>query len=371
MHVETTRKLIKRLITHIQANTTECSDEQMVIASNEFFDEAIHQQEKTQFFLQTPQVICFAAEVKTSGSFYTTESLGVPLLITRNEQGELGAFINACAHRGAKVAQGSGESNRLICQFHGWTYHLDGTLRGRPKQDCFENAGPECNLTRLPVSDKYGLIVVGLSHQVSQEAVDAHLDSIGGEIDNFSFATMTPLETRRIESHANWKIIAGLSHESYHFSTLHKDSVAQYLKANAIYDTFETHSRWAFGLRGLEQLLEKPESQWPGFLPGAINHTLFPGTLVITNPEDAQMIRVEPGNAAGQSIIHFSGVCRNADKKDASLEAFEFGFSVFTDEDLPAAEQCQQGFEAGQPTMIIGKNEPVMAFWHKLWAKLR
>jgi len=373
MKPEQSQAIIKRLIEQIENNTTECAEHSMQVDAKVFTEASHFQQELSCFFKNSPQVIGFAGELKEKGSYLTTECLGTPLLLTRDENGKVHAFLNACAHRGAKVATGAshtdGTRKRLICQFHGWAYDLNGRLYGRPKDDCFTPAGPECNLQALPVSEKYGVLVVGLNQSISQHAVDAHLDSIGPELIGFHFENMNALGTRKISAKANWKLIAGLSHESYHFATLHRDSVAQYLKANAVYDTFKTHSRWAFALKGLEKLKETEESSWPHYLPGAINHTLFPGTVLITNPEDAQMIRVEPGQQPNESIIYFSGMCRDAKNKENALNAFEFGYKVFTEEDLPAAEQCQQGFDNGLSQMLIGRNEPIVSFWHKLWQK--
>jgi phenylpropionate dioxygenase-like ring-hydroxylating dioxygenase large terminal subunit len=38
----------------------------------------------------------------------------------------LRAFSNVCRHRAGPIALGSGCKNVLRCQYHGWTYTLDG-----------------------------------------------------------------------------------------------------------------------------------------------------------------------------------------------------------------------------------------------------
>ncbi|CAH0990951.1 Carnitine monooxygenase oxygenase subunit [Sinobacterium norvegicum] len=367
MDQSTTNNLINRLIDAIEIGDSEQGDSSPLIDSSIFVDNAVFNAEKQHFFHNTPQVVGFASEVSKPGSYFTTDVLGIPIVITRDEDHQLHAFINACAHRGAKVANGSGERKRLTCSFHGWTYDLNGQLYGRPKKQCFDQAGPECNLSKLPVSDKYGVLVVGPHRGISQPQVDQALDDIGDQLVGFELQHSQPLDCRRIDVKANWKLIAGLSHESYHFNILHRNSVGQLLDPNSVFDTFKRHSRWAYAVKGIENLKKQPEQQWPRFLLGGCNHTLFPGTLLITNQSDAQMIRLEPGNKPNESIIYFSGIFRDTNKREDSQSAFDFGFDVFTTEDLPAAEECQRGFEAGMPTMIIGKNEPVMAFWHQLW----
>jgi phenylpropionate dioxygenase-like ring-hydroxylating dioxygenase large terminal subunit len=367
MDQTTSNQLTHRLIDAIEIGDSEQGEDSPIIDSAVFTSEAIFRREKQQFFYDTPQVVGFACEVGKPGSYFTTDILGTPIVITRDEDNQLHAFVNACAHRGARVASGSGERKRLTCSFHGWTYDLTGKLYGRPKEQCFDQAGPECNLKKLAVSDKYGVLVVGAHAGISQQQVDQALDDIGSQLSGFELANSLPLDCRRIDVKANWKLIAGLSHESYHFNLLHRNSVGQILDSNAVFDTFKRHSRWAYAVKGIENLKKQPEAQWPRFILGGCNHTLFPGTLLITNQSDAQMIRLEPGEKPNESIIFFSGIFRDADKREDSQSTFDFGFDVFTTEDLPAAEQCQQGFEAGMTTMIIGKNEPIMAFWHKLW----
>lgn len=370
MKTSTTHSLIKRLIHRIETNTTDCAEQMHVEPAAVFLDQKRFELERQHLFLNTPQVIGFSCEVSEPNSYLSTEVLSIPIVVTRDEQGVLRAFINACAHRGAKVAQGRGVRKKLVCGFHGWSYSLDGSLHGRPKDSCFDPAGPECHLQSLAVSEKAGLIVVGLTPSMPQVTVDSALEDISEELIPFGFDKMHALETRRLDVKANWKLVAGLSHESYHFASLHRNSVAPVLKPNAVFDTFKKHSRWAFALNDITALADKPESEWPRFLPGAVNHTLMPGTVLITNPEDAQMIRVEPGNSPGESIVYYSGVCRYLKNMDNAKAAYEFGGDVFSNEDLPAAEQCQQGLAAGQPTVIFGKNEPIVQFWHQLWNKI-
>jgi len=176
------------------------------------------------------------------------------------------------------------------------------------------------------------------------------------------------LETRRFEVKANWKLIAALSYESYHFANLHRDTVAQWLHPNCVHDFFnQRHSRWAFCMKGTEKLRDKPREKWPAFVPGAVSHQLFPGTVMITNPEDAQIIRTEPGATVDTAIVYYTGVYRDETKRDQAQFAYDFGGKAFETEDLIAAIQCQQGLSSGRSQLYIGSNEPVVQFWHRLW----
>lgn len=362
--------LTRRLIARVESRTTDTADSVMIDPAEDFLSPGRFARERQQFFLDTPQVIGFAGEVRAPDGYLTAEVMGVPVLVTRDRDGLLRAFVNACAHRGARVSDGRGNRARLTCRFHGWTYALDGNLTGRPQGRHFEGAPAPCTLAPLPVSDRSGLIVVGLDPQMPQALVDGHLAEIEPQLRPFEFTAMHSLETRRYEVGANWKLVAALSYESYHFATLHRDSVALALEANAVVDFFGRHSRWAFPLKGIDQLGNCDESQWPSAVPGAVSHILFPGTVVITNPEDAQIIRTEPGDRVDRSVVYYTGVYRREGQRDTAQAAYDFGGKAFEEEDLPAAIECQRGLSATRQRILIGANEPVVQFWHRQWREL-
>ena len=75
----------------------------------------------------------------TPGDFFTCSVGDVPVVVTRDRDGELHALLNVCRHRGSLVAQGRGNRATLQCPYHAWTYELDGRLRSAPR-------GPELEL---------------------------------------------------------------------------------------------------------------------------------------------------------------------------------------------------------------------------------
>lgn len=368
MKRETSIALSERLRQRVLSNTSDEAPGMMEEPASVYLDPGRWQRERQQFFLDTPQVIGFAGEVAAPGSYMAAEVMQVPIVVTRDERGELRAFVNACAHRGARVASGCGTGKRLTCAYHGWSYGFDGKLAGRPGEAAFEAPGAGTCLRSLPVSDRAGLLVVGVSPGMDQALVDGHLDEIAPQLEDLGFDRMQSVQTRRFDVAANWKLVVDLSHESYHFACLHRDSLSPLMSSHAIVDEFGRHSRWAFPMKGIEQALGGPRGDWPERPPGVINHTLFPGTVVVVPPRDAQLIRVEPGADPGRSVVFYSGVCADPERMEESRQAYEFGGDIFETEDLVAAAQCQQGLAAGQRSVLFGRNEPIVQFWHRLWA---
>ena len=366
-HVELAA-LLERLVDRVADNTTDLAPAAMVDDVADFFSPARFARERQQLFLNCPQIVGFSGELGAPGTYITRDVMAIPIIVTRDKSGALHAMVNACAHRGGRVADGCGAAARLSCKIHGWTFDLDGRLFARPMDKCFDAAGTDDHLTSLPVSERSGLIVVGLRSDMPQDKVDRHLEDIEGQFAGFAFGDMLTLATRRFDVKANWKLVSALSYESYHFPVLHRDSIAKAFAANAVHDFFGRHSRWAFAELGVEKLRGLDRSQWPAGFPAVLSYNLFPGTVLIVSPgRDAQILRTEPGATPDTSVVHMIGGYRLKDQRQAALDIFGFGVQAFETEDLSAALASQQGLPAGRAKMLIGRNEPVVQFWHRLW----
>ena len=364
---DTALALNKRLLHNLVSDSTDTAAGEMRLPAETFCCPRRLAREREHLFTRVPQPVAFSAEIAAPGSFMALDVLDTPVLLTRDGAGDLYAFINSCAHRGAALTSGSGRRGRLVCPFHGWTYGLDGRLASRPGDAYFSTPAEECSLHPLPVSEKYGLVVVGTSSSLSADQVDTALDEIGPELASFALHTYRPIERRQLNVEANWKLVTDLSLESYHFRSLHRDSVARVLAPNAIVDTWSRHSRWAFPLTTIRRLEDLDESLWPDSIEGSCTYTLYPGVMVIVNALGAQMIRAEPGDTPGHSRVIYAGVARGDCDLEEARQAYDFGGDVFAGEDLPIAGQCQRGLVASQRDLLLGRNEPLLQFWHALW----
>lgn len=357
----------RRLLNNYKLRATDVCAGEARIANEVFTDPEIAKIERTKLFYGTPQPVAFSGEIPDPGCYLTLQVLNLPVLLVRGELGQLFAFINSCMHRGAQVAHGSGKSKSLVCPFHGWSYHHDGTLKGRPEAPMFETGPGDCSLSKLPVTEKHGIVVVGTSSDISQQNVDSALDEVGLELEGFRFRDYRVIERRFFDVQANWKLVNDLSLESYHFNTLHRESVAKILAPNAVIDTFGRHSRWAFPMKSIARLADLDESEWPNSIEGSVTYTLYPGVMLLVNESGAQMIRAEPGDSPDSSLVTYVGMYAPQSSLKEAVEAFQFGGEVFGKEDLPVAEECQRGLRARGGHYLLGANEPLLQFWHGQW----
>ncbi len=90
-------------------------------------------QERELFFKRGPLFIGLSCLLPAPGDYLTHDYAGTPLLLVRQADGSLKAFLNVCRHRGARVAEGHGKVARdFSCPYHAWCYGLDGKLVARP-----------------------------------------------------------------------------------------------------------------------------------------------------------------------------------------------------------------------------------------------
>jgi nitrite reductase/ring-hydroxylating ferredoxin subunit len=88
--------------------------------------------------------------VPEPSSYFASVSGGIPVVVARDGEGEVRAFLNVCRHRGSEVASGEGRRESLQCPYHAWTYNLDGTLRAAPRADR-ESGFDAADLSLLPL----------------------------------------------------------------------------------------------------------------------------------------------------------------------------------------------------------------------------
>ncbi|MGC2530580.1 MAG: aromatic ring-hydroxylating dioxygenase subunit alpha [Candidatus Acidiferrum sp.] len=126
-------------------------EEAWTIPAPWYFDPRIAALERASVFSSTWQVVGRADEVRDPGQFFTAELAGEPLVVVRGDDGQLRAFYNVCRHHAAAVVTDpNGYAKQFRCPYHGWTYGIDGALKGMVE---FEGV---CNFDRV----KNGLVSV-------------------------------------------------------------------------------------------------------------------------------------------------------------------------------------------------------------------
>ena len=110
-----------------------------------YTDPDVLAQERARLFSSAWQYAGHSGELAEPGSYLTLQVGEVPLVVVRDRERTLRAFVNVCRHRGAEVVRGRGSCTTLQCHYHAWTYGLDGKLRAAPRSE----ADPEFDHGKL------------------------------------------------------------------------------------------------------------------------------------------------------------------------------------------------------------------------------
>ncbi len=213
-------------------NPNDPIEEAWTIPAPWYVDPRVMELELRTTFARTWQLAGRADQVREPGQYVTWELAGEPVVVVRGDDGELRGFFNVCRHHAAAVmTEPEGRAKNLRCPYHGWTYGLDGRLRGTP------DFGGVCNFERA----ENGL--VPLQAQVWENWVFVKLDEGGPSLEEFLGADLVeqirPLglsglhwqERRHYAFDCNWKVfVDNYLDGGYHVPYLHKglDSVLDY-----------------------------------------------------------------------------------------------------------------------------------------------
>ena len=214
--------------------------EASTISSAWYTDERIFKLEKETIFSHSWQFAARIDQLNKPGDYVTSEIAGEPIVVIRGSDNKLRTFFNVCRHHAAAVmTEREGHASQMRCPYHGWTYSLEGELKGTP-----DFAGV-CHFDR----GENGLMPVEMAAWEKWVLVKLEggqvrlLNESGGGLDEFlgidlieqfqklNLGDLLWVERRGYTLNCNWKVfVDNYLDGGYHVPHLHKglDSVLNY-----------------------------------------------------------------------------------------------------------------------------------------------
>ena len=332
--------------------------------------------EWNEFFKGYPQVIGMTGDLPEPGSFITRNDFGVPVLATRDKDGKFHAFANVCRHRGVVVEQeGRGKKSKFSCPFHSWTYSNQGDLIAIPKEEQFGTVDKDClGLIELPAIEQHGFLWVQPDKTGSLDVDDQLGAELSDELASWGFDQYVATGEETYETPMNWKLAIDTFGETYHFSTLHKDSLAPLYHGNVqCYDTYKRNHRMTLCTRGIDELRNYPEEKWQVNMGAQPVYYLFPNVQVSASTGNMILVRIYPdGENPNKSLSRVNFYTNPKALETHSKEVLEFERNFFAqiirDEDYWVAAQSHIGAQAAvQDHVIFGRNEPALHHYHQTY----
>ena len=200
------------------------------LPNSHYVDESIFQKEKEILLFNKWSGVAFSKDIPNNGDALPINFLGFPLLVVRNQDGEVVVFQNICRHRGMiLVDEKKNIRGTIRCPYHSWSYNLDGNLRatphvGGPGQNAHEDINKkELGLTKINSAVYLGVIFVNISGNAEPfEKVNRNLLSRWCEFDKSLFYSNTD-SSFILELNCNWKLAVENYCESYHLPWVHPE----------------------------------------------------------------------------------------------------------------------------------------------------
>ena len=174
--------------------------------------------------------LALEAEIPKPGDFRAGWVGDTPVIVNRDRDGAIKAFVNRCAHRGAVVRRElAGNAAEHVCIYHQWCYGLDGRLTGIPFRRGVRGKGglPASfdmgahGLRPLRTGSVNGAIFGTLADDA--EPLETYLGApIIAELHRILHRPVTVLGYTRQRIRANWKLYAENTRDNYHASLLHE-----------------------------------------------------------------------------------------------------------------------------------------------------
>jgi len=192
-----------------------------------YTDDAIFAAEMEKIFSHTWVWVAHVSEIPNPGDFKTAKVGLQPVIVTRDRAVQIHVLLNRCRHRAATLCEArAGHVNSLICPYHGWSYALDGSLRGVPYEKGYgtDFDRGEFPLISLRTEQYAGLIFATFDETIM--SLDEHLGGAKKWLDLFMKQgggyPIKVMGEHKFRFPGNWKIQLENTTDAYHFPIVHK-----------------------------------------------------------------------------------------------------------------------------------------------------
>ena len=258
--------------------------------------------EQTSVFDSSWVGVACLDELSTLGTVLVRSVGTRSVLITRDKEGMLRGFLNACRHRGTELLSADSNGLSMIrCPYHRWGYGLDGTLVATPRFTDVAVAGFDTNdypLKQVRVATSAGVVFANLDPATAP--LEEWFGDLGDRLAGYGLHDWTVRESTTFEIKANWKLLSENFQEYYHLTWVHPELA----KVSRVKDHYRWQGPGMYCGQTTTPVSDDDRSDWLA-MPPAPNLdggdatsgrflALFPNVLLSVLPNHAFVIQLEP-----------------------------------------------------------------------------
>ena len=161
-------------------------------------------------------------QVAEPGSYFVRWIGNASVIVLRDEQGQVVAFHNVCRHRGTLLCkeQAGRFAGRIQCQYHAWTYGLDGRLVNAPHMEKVEGFREQDHpLGRVATAVWDGHIFINLADEPTP--FESYVAGLPAKFRAWGMQDLKLVERRTYHLKANWKLVIQNYSECLHCPIVH------------------------------------------------------------------------------------------------------------------------------------------------------
>jgi phenylpropionate dioxygenase-like ring-hydroxylating dioxygenase large terminal subunit len=188
-----------------------------------------------------------AAEIPNAGDYMTFAIDTQPVFCIRGSDGQIRSFSNVCRHRQMVLLEGRGNSRRVVCPYHAWTYDQTGKLIAAPHMQASEGfSRDEICLHSIRTEIWNGWIYITLNPETVP--ISKMIEPLHTLVERYGIETYIPIIHQEFTWKTNWKILNENFMEGYHGPFAHRTSAGQGFKVEETrfgdqqYDAFTYHT---------------------------------------------------------------------------------------------------------------------------------
>jgi len=325
------------------------------LPSDFYHSSSVFNQETESIFKNEWLWVGRSEELSLVGSYITTDIIGYPIIILRDNSNDLKAFHNVCRHRAAKVVSTkSGVCKHMICPYHGWKYDLNGKLMDTPKfyaNDDFDEDNH--SLFKISIEERFGLVFINLN--IESKSLDEWFSGFDKVVSNYFDENLVHHNELKFDVHANWKTYVDNYQEGYHIPLVHPQ-----LNRDVIWQDYTLENKDEYSIHSVP---ERANSDQPGSFGWH-----FPNFIFNIYGRGIVFQRIEPLKPKWCRVVY--NLFR---PKDISAEDFEnkegkYQLEVSL-EDQKLIPEIQQNLQAGiyNEGPLSKKYETGVAYFHDLY----
>lgn len=373
MQLHKQREMLERLRQHLANDTTDMSPHGLEVPAYHYVSNEQNAIEIEMLFKRRPLLVALTPHIPDQGDYLAHEALDTSLLLVRDPEGAARAFVNACRHRGARLAEGKGSKASFSCPFHAWNWGLDGRLIARPNShDGFAAVHNGCDrLIEIPCYETAGLIFVLLEGSDIESKVHKLIGSALPDIANYDIANTQFIDSRKTELDCNYKFFLDGFAETYHIPPLHKNSISPYYYANStLVDQMDEVVHLVSPRRTIDREFAKPKTEQKLVLPYCTTEYLLAPNVLLTHQVDhIQFWTAYPVDGASRCRIELNVFWPKPMGEEAERRAnlnVDLVWDVTTKEDFPQSVGIHRNLANGTlPNLVFGRNEPALIYYHE------